>query len=171
MKYKRKLKRRITSGALAITLFVGGSSSAYAAHIQGSAQTQSGAQTVGQHRMRGGQNGQTHDFLGLGLNHNRAIGEIVAVTSTGFTLEVHNPKHNSKAQRGTTGAAPAMVPFDIKTTASTIYQKDGAAATAVDIAVGQKAVVVGTIDSTAQIITAEKINIVTKIPDRGAKKR
>lgn len=153
MKYKRKIQRKITSGALAITLFVGGGSSAYAAHIQGSPTTNTGMPASGLHRARG-----------LGLNHNRAIGEVVAITSTGFTLEVHNSKYHSKAS----DAAAVMVPFDVKTTNTTVYQKDGAVAKAGDVAIGQKAVVVGTIDPATQIITAEKVNIVTKIPDRGA---
>jgi hypothetical protein len=166
MKYK-KYKRRITSGALALTLFVGGSS-AYAANIHGFA---GGGTGVGL-----GRPVSTSQFLtikdlprgrhghrgGLGLNHNRVIGEVVSLTSTGFTLEVHG----HKAMRNATGTPPAMVPFDIRTSAETIYQKDGATSSAADLAIGQKAIVIGTIDPTAQIVTATKVNIITKLPDR-----
>ncbi len=158
-----KYKRRITSGALALTLFVGGGSSAYAAHIQGSTSTPAHS-NVGSQRVRPGQAGQAAHFHGLGLNHNRATGTIVALTSTGFTLEIHKPKLGPK--RGSSTSTPEIVSFDIRTSSNTVYQKDGAAATAAGLAVGQKVVVVGTIDSTAQIVTATKVNVITKLPKK-----
>ncbi len=152
MKYKRK----ITSGALALTLFVGGSS-AYAANIQGQAGAGISPHATQFHNAKGRQGPR-----GLGLNHNRVIGEVVAFTSTGFTLEAHGPR-----------APHEMIPFDIKTTSATVYQKDGAASTVADLAVGQKVIVVGNVDPTAQIVTASKVNIITRLPDkpvRGPKK-
>ncbi len=168
MKYKRK----ITSGALALTLFVGGSS-AYAANVQGPAAA-SVQPTHSFHSKAEAKSGQRsrHGARGLGLNHNRVIGKVSAITSTGFTLEAHGPKpfHHDGIASST---HPEMVAFDIRTTGSTVYQKDGATSTVADLAVGQKVVVVGTIDSAAQVVSATKVNIITKIPDkmaRGAKK-
>lgn len=161
-----KYKRRITSGALALTLFVGGSS-AYAASFHGAAPAGaslgSASGTPQFLNMKGGHRGR-HGTLGapgLGLNHNRVIGEVIALTSTGFTLEVHGPR-----KRGATSTLPVMIPFDIRTSTDTVYQKDGATTTVADLAIGQKAIVVGTIDPAAQIVTATKVNIITKLPER-----
>ncbi len=168
MKYKRK----ITSGALALTLFVGGSS-AYAANVQGPT-TASTQPTHFFHSKAEAKSGQRnkHGARGLGLNHNKVIGKVAAITATGFTLEAHGPKpfHRDRIASST---HPEMVAFDIRTTGSTIYQKDGATSTVADLVVGQKVIVVGTIDSAAQVVSASKVNIITKIPDkmtRGAKK-
>jgi hypothetical protein len=164
MKYKRK----ITSGALALTLFVGGSS-AYAANVGGSAAggVSTGAGWAGSApqflNVKGESRGRKigWSFDGLGLNHNRAIGEIVAFTSTGFTLEAHNPKFHK-----TSTTTPPMVAFDVRTDTATVYQKDGANASASDLSIGQKVIVVGTIDPVAQIVDATKVNVITKLPDK-----
>ncbi len=170
MKYKRK----ITSGALALTLFVGGSS-AYAANIQGQPGTGIShnatqffkSKGVNSDGLRAGQRGR-HGAKGLGFNHNRVIGEVIALTSAGFTLEAYGPKHLQRGE-GSVSTPPPMVPFDIKTTSTTIYQKDGASSLPADLSVGQKVIVVGTIDPSAQIVMATKVNIITRLPDKVAK--
>lgn len=162
-----KYKRRITSGALALTLFVGGSS-AYAASTQGIGAVGLASATAGTHipsGIRGGHRGLHDGAMGLGLNHNKVIGEVVAITSTGFTLEVHGPRSH-KGARDASSTPPVMVPFDIKTSAATVYQKDGATTTAAALAVGQKVIAVGTIDPASQIVTATRVNIITKLPER-----
>ena len=117
--------------------------------------------------MRPGQAGQAGQFHGLGLNHNRATGTIVSLTSTGFTLESHKPQLGTK--RGSSASAPEIVSFDIRTSSNTVYQKDGAAATAADLVAGQKVVVVGTIDTTALVVNATKVNIITTLPKKAIK--
>ena len=51
---------------------------------------------------------------------------------------------------------------DIVTNTGTMYKKDGLSATVADLAVGQKVIVLGTLDKTTNILTAKTVKIVTK---------
>jgi hypothetical protein len=71
------------------------------------------------------------------------------LTNSGFILNVKNLKANTASS------------IDITTNASTVYEKDGISASALDLLVGQKVIVSGILDETANILNAKTIKIVT----------
>ena len=70
------------------------------------------------------------------------------LTNTGFILNVKNLKSNTASS------------IDITTNASTVYKKDGFSASALDLFDGQKVIVSGILDETANILNAKTIKIV-----------
>lgn len=138
MKYK--YKKQIATGALAFSLLVGGSS-VFAATPQdlGIKNVQS---TYQKHSKT---NKKTKTLL---QKRNNTIGTISAINDTGFTLEIKNLKTKVTSS------------VDVKTNTSTIYSKNGVKDTATDLAVGQKVVVIGTLDKTTNILTAKQVKIV-----------
>ena len=132
-----KYKKHITAGVIVLSLFVGGSS-ALAATQQG---------RVAQHYGFVKNSHQTNK-----IKNNRLVGSITAVNATGFTVENKNLKTKS------------AVSFEVQTTSTTTFSKDGATATFSDIALGEKVIVGGKVDAVSRIISATKVNIVTKTP-------
>ncbi len=81
---------------------------------------------------------------------NNVVGTIGSLTSSGFTLNVINMK---------TKIASSV---DIVTNATTTYKKDGLNSSVADLLVGQKVIVAGVLDKTANILTAKTVKIITK---------
>ncbi len=132
-----KYKKQIATGALAISLLVGGSS-VFAATPQ-----DLGIKNVQKVYQRQNKNKVV-------LNQNNTVGVVSALTSTGFTVNVTNMKTKTTSS------------VDILTDISTVYKKDGLSATVADLAVGQKVIVRGSLDKTTNILTAKTVKIVTK---------
>jgi len=132
-----KYKKQLATGALALSLLVAGST-IYAATPQ-----DLGIKNVGKIY-------QKQDKSKVILNQNNAVGIVSALTSTGFTVNVTNMKTKTTSS------------VDIVTNTGTMYKKDGLSATVADLAVGQKVIVLGTLDKTTNILTAKTVKIVTK---------
>ncbi len=143
-----KYKKHITTGALALSLLLGGST-AFAQTPQD--KTNRSGLTNFEVKLH-----QKVKHVGRKKQkNNHEVGIITALTATGFTLEIKNLKTNEATS------------VDVRTTSTTVYRKDGAISTAADLAPGQKVIVKGDIDPTSHVITATKINSVTKIPKTG----
>ena len=146
-----KYKQRIISGAFALTLLVGGSSSVRAyAHAEGArgdvfaTSARSGALSV-----------KNQKNLRTKINH--TVGVVTAVSGSGFTFEVHHKQHVSS-----TVPVEKVLSIDVQTTPATTIKKDGLNATFIDLAIGQKVIVTGQIHAADLIVNATKVDIVTK---------
>ena len=130
-----KYKKQIATGALAISLLVGGSS-VFAATPQdlGIKNTQQVYQKA---------NKTSKKTLGK----SKTVGIVGSISGLGFTLEVKNLKNKTTSS------------IDVNTNTGTTYSKNGITATATDLALGQKVIVVGTLDKTTNIITAKTVKI------------
>ncbi|MFA5934822.1 MAG: hypothetical protein WC827_02995 [Candidatus Paceibacterota bacterium] len=84
------------------------------------------------------------------IKRNNTIGIVSSINENGFILETKNIKNKEVSS------------IDIKTDASTIYNKNGLEAKASNLTTGQKVIITGTIDKTANTIIAQKIRIITK---------
>ena len=133
-----KYKKQIATGALAISLLVG-SSSVFAATPQ-----DLGIKNVQRTYQKQSKNG-----VGLKKQNGTTVGVVSALTSAGFTMEVKNMKTKVTSS------------VDVKTDISTLYRKNGISASATDLLVGQKVIVVGNLDKTTNILTAKSVKIVT----------
>ena len=133
-----KYKKQLATGALALSLLVGGTS-VYAATTQ-----DLGIKNV--HSTYQKQN-KPNQAVVLKKKNNK-VGTVAALTATGFTLDVKNMKAKTTSS------------VDVKNDVSTVYTKDGAKATVSDLAVGQKVIASGTFDSTTNILTAKTVKIV-----------
>lgn len=135
-----KYKKQIVTGALAISLLVGGSS-VFAATVKdlGIKNTQSIYQK------------QNKNSKVKNEARNKIVGTITAINSTGsgFTIGIKNMKTKT------------TLPLDIKTNIRTIYSKDGLKATISDLAIGQKVIVVENLDKITNILVARTVKIVT----------
>lgn len=137
-----KYKKQLATGALALSLLVGGST-IYAASPQ-----DLGIKSVGKFYQKYNKNRERE---GMELRkQNNTIGVIEALTSPGFTVSVTNRK------------TKIAYSVDVKTDATTIYKKDGLEASLPDLSVGQKVIVQGPLDKTTNILNAKKVKIITK---------
>jgi hypothetical protein len=137
-----KYKKQIATGALALSLLVGGSS------VMAFTPKDLGIKNVQKTYQK-----QNKNKAGIGLKkQNTATGAVSALTNTGFTVNVKNLKSKTTSS------------VDVTTNTSTIYKKDGITASAADLLVGQKVIVLGTLDKTTNILTAKTVKIVTKTP-------
>jgi len=134
-----KYKKQIVTGALAFSLLIGGSS-VFASTPQDLGIKNTQSTSVKQNKVNKGVKSK---------KSNQAVGTISAMGSTGFTLEIKNLK------------AKTTTSMDVKTDTSTVYTKNGVAATSTDLAVGQKVIVSGAVDTTTKIITAKQVKIST----------
>ncbi|MFA4975318.1 MAG: hypothetical protein WC839_00445 [Candidatus Paceibacterota bacterium] len=136
-----KYKKRIVTGALALSLLVGGSSVfAFSPQDLGIKKVQQTYQKQNKDKKK----------IESKKQHNR-VGIVSAVNSTGFTMDVKNKKAKTTSS------------VEVKTDVGTIYNKNGKIVTASDLVVGQKVIVVGTFDKATNILTAQKVKIVTKV--------
>jgi hypothetical protein len=78
---------------------------------------------------------------------NNIVGTISSITSSGFMVDIKNIKTKTTSS------------VDVITTSTTTYSKNGVSAKVSDLLVGQKVIVVGTLDKTTNIITAKTIKI------------
>lgn len=138
-----KYKKQIVTGALAISLLVGGSN-VFAATSQ-----DLGIKKVQQTYQKQNKNNRNLKVKNKGRSN--TIGTIEAISSTGFTVKVKNIKTKISSS------------VDVRTDARTIYSKNGITALASNLSVGQKVIVIGNLDQATNILTAKIVKIVTKI--------
>ena len=147
-----KYKKQIATGALALSLLIGGST-VFAATPQ-----DLGVKNVNPTYQKSNKNSKKVKS-NMGRN---IVGTISAVTSTGFTVDVKNLK------------TKVTTSMEVTNNASTVFTKDGLAATFGSLTVGQKVIVLGTLDKTTNVVTAQKVKIITKavtpMPKKGSKK-
>ncbi len=137
-----KYKKHIATGALAISLLVGGSAAfASGPHDLGIKDTQ----PTYQRHMKGMKNMPK-------IRKNRVVGVITALNDTGFSLEVKGKRLNN------------IFTIDVKLDDNTIFTENGILVTKDKLAVGQKVLVFGPLDKTTKILTAKKVKIVTMNP-------
>lgn len=150
-----KYKQRIITGAFALTLLVGGTSSikTYAGTINSQGAYSSS------HR-----NGAIHVKDPSKERVKHTVGTITVVSGSGFSFEVH---HKAGVKKG----VEKVISVDAETTASTTIKKDGLTASFADLAVGQKVIVSGQIHSADLILNATKVDIVTNFPTKGKNKK
>jgi len=138
IKKNMKYKKQLATGALAISLLVGGSS------VFASTPRDLGIKKDHQIYQRQDKN--------AGMKHRwrrNTVGTVASINGSSFMVEIKNRK---------TGVVSSA---EVKTNTSTAYQKNGIDASASDLAVGQKVVVVGNLDKTTNIMTAKAVKIVT----------
>ena len=145
-----KYKKQIATGALAISLLVGGSS-VFAATPQ----------DLGIKNVQSIYQKQNKNNKNLKIKNN-IVGTIGSLNSDGFTVGVKNMKTKVSSS------------YDVKTNTLTSYIKNGVSATFADLAVGQKVIVSGDLDKTTSIVTAKTVKMVTipivhKIIKKGTK--
>jgi archaellum component FlaF (FlaF/FlaG flagellin family) len=133
-----KYKKQIATGALAISLLVGGT------NIFAATPQDLGIKNVQQIYQK-----QNKNLKAKNQGKTNTVGTISAFTNTGFTIEVTNIKTKVTSS------------IDITTNTLTVYSKNGIKATSADLAVEQKVIVSGNLDKTTNILTAKKVKIVT----------
>jgi len=145
-----KYKKRLATGALALSLLVGGSS-VFAATPQ----------DLGIKNKQPIYQKQNRNNLSINsTGRNSTVGTISVINGTGFTVGIKNMK---------TKVASSV---DVRTDPTTVYSKNGLKASSADLKVGQRVIVIGTIDKTTNIITAKKIKIIGKVVGvKGPKKQ
>jgi hypothetical protein len=80
-------------------------------------------------------------------------GTIISLTTSGFTI--------SKSNFGLHASSTTPITYNVTTSTSTVYMKDGKLDSATDIISGQHVIVTGPIDITTATITATGVNIIT----------
>lgn len=145
-----KYKKRIITGAFALSLLVGSSSvKTYAESVGIQTDVHSPHVKNGSLHFKNLKNARTK------INHK--VGVVTAIGASGFTFEVFHGAHATS-----TASTTKILSIDVLTTASTTVKKDGADATLADLVVGQKVIVSGSVDATGHLIHAKKVDIVTK---------
>ncbi len=139
--FSMKYKQQIATGALAVSLLVSGSS-VFAATPQdlGIKNTQSVHYKPSKNKGN----------FELRKRRNSVVGVVSALTNTGFTVNIKNLRTKISSS------------VDVKTNNSTKYKKDGINTVVSDLAVGQKVIVSGDLDKTANTITPRTVKIATK---------
>lgn len=133
-----KYKKQIATGALAFSLLIGGSN-VFAATPQ----------DLGIKKMQPSYQKQSKVNKNIKGKKEHIIGTIGAINSMGFVVEIKNLK--TKTTSG----------VEVNTDTKTIYTKNGMVSTVADLAVGEKVIVIGNLDKTANTITAKTVKIVT----------
>ena len=87
-----------------------------------------------------------------------AFGTVGTVNGTSFTITSPQSPKSSTTRT-----------FTVNTDGNTVFTKDGQPATLADVTAGQKVMAVGTVDTTALTVTATKVSIMTKLPQRPAR--
>ena len=131
-----KYKKHIATGALAISLLVGGSS-VFASTPQdlGIKNTQSIYQK------------QNKNPKIKNSGKSNLVGTVGAINSAGFTLEVKNLKTKTTSST------------EIKSNGTTAYSQNGIKVTASVLVIGQKVIVSGTLDKATNILIAKTVKI------------
>jgi hypothetical protein len=137
-----KYKKQIATGALALSLLVGGSS-VFAATPQ-----DLGIKKVQPIYQKQNKNSRTLKVKSIGKDN--TVGTISAINDTGFIVDIKNLKAKTTSS------------VDVKTDASTMYSKNGVKTAVSDLTVGQKVIVIGTLDKTTNILSASQVKMVTK---------
>jgi hypothetical protein len=138
-----KYKKQIATGALALSLLVGGSS-IFAASPQ----------DLGIKNVQSVYQKQNKSNKNLKINNqgkSSVVGTVGMISSAGFTVDVKNMKTNVTSS------------VDVKTNAGTVYSKNGVSVKVSGLALGQKVIVSGNLDKNTNILTAKTVKIaVTK---------
>ena len=132
-----KYKKHIATGALAISLLVGGTPVLAAT-----------PQDLGIKNVQYVHKKQNKNFRIRKDGRHNTVGTITMINETGFILEIKNVKTS------------VVSSIDVNTDSSTKYIKNGVAATFSDLRVGQKVIVAGKLDKTTNIVNARKVRIV-----------
>jgi len=135
-----KYKKQLATGALALSLLIG-SSSVFAATPQDLGIKNS--QPIYQK-----QNKNTLKIKNTGRSN--IVGTISAINGSGFIIDIKNMKTKVTSS------------VDVKIDTSTTYRKNGLKASVADLAVGQKVIIIGTLDKTTNIVTAKQVKIIIK---------
>ncbi len=134
-----KYKKHIVSGALALSLLVGGSpvfaSSALDLGIKKN-------EAVYQKHVK-----NIKDSKVLKNKRKNTVGVVSSVNNAGFILEIK-------------GKSNSISSVDVKTDSSTVYSKNGVTATLSDVFPGEKVIVSGTFDKSANVVIAKQVKIV-----------
>ena len=130
-----KYKKHFATGALALSLLISGTN-VFAATpqdlgIKSSNQTQK----------------QTKNLKAKKAGKGNLVGTVSSITNTGFMVDVKNKKTKTTTS------------VDVKTGTKTAYSKNGISASVSDLLVGQKVIVVGTLDKTTNILAAKSVKI------------
>ncbi len=140
-----KYKKQIATGALALSLLVGGST-VFAVTPEDLGVKNVPSTYQKSHKIN--KNGKGAKNI-VQIKRNNTVGIISIVNDSGFVMDINNIK------------AKTVSSIDVKTDSSTSYSKNGVKATASDLIVGQKVIVFGSLDKTTNILTAKKVKIVT----------
>ena len=130
-----KYKKQIATGALAFSLLISGTN-VFAATpqdlgIKNTTQTQK----------------QNKNSKVKKTGKSNLVGTISSITSAGFMMDVKNAKTKT------------TLSVDIVTTSTTTYSKNGVSVKISNLAIGQKVIVVGTLDKTTNTLTAKSVKI------------
>lgn len=88
-----------------------------------------------------------------------AFGTVSAVNGSSFTVTEPVGPPNADSSAVTTKTVT------VTTDSNTTYSKDRVAGTSADVVVGTHVMVVGTLDSNTNTVTATKVDVMTKVPD------
>ena len=135
-----KYKKQIATGALALSLFVGGSS-VYASYKD------LGIKDVQQTYQKQNKDKEKIEYK----KQQKKVGTVFSVSSNGFVIDIKNLKTKT------------LTPIDVKIDDSTLYKKDGLDVNFSALESGQKVIVVGDLDKTTNTLIAKKVNIITKV--------
>ncbi|MEI6280409.1 MAG: DUF5666 domain-containing protein [bacterium] len=133
-----KYKRQIATGALAISLLVGGSS------VFAASPKDLGIKITQQSNQKTNKKVTT-------TRNNTTVGTIGAINNSGFTVNIKNLK------------TKVISSIDVITNSLTSYKKDGISSSPSDLALGQKVNVYGTLDKKTGTLTAKSVRIITKV--------
>lgn len=133
-----KYKKRIATGAVAFSFLVSGSN-VFAATPQ----------DLGIKNVQGVYQRQSRDKGKLEFRkHNKIVGIVSVLTNTGFVMNIKNLKTKTVSS------------IDVITYNGTIYSENGIDVAVSSLFVGQKVVVVGSLDKATNVIDAETVKIV-----------
>jgi hypothetical protein len=138
-----KYKKQIATSALALSLLLVGGSSVFAATLQDLGVKK--AQPTYQKQEK-----KSKDIKVKNTAKSSNTGTVLAINDSGFTLDVKNIKTKTTSS------------IDVKTDSSTVYTKNGVSAAVSDLATGQKVIVSGTLDKTANTVLAKTVKIIVK---------
>jgi hypothetical protein len=135
MKYK-KYKKHIATGVLAFSLLVSGTN-VFAATPQ-----DLGIKNTEQVYQKQNKNSKIKN-----AGKNKIVGTVSSINNSGFMIDITNAK--TKIASST----------DVIINSATTYSRNGITATISDLSVGQKVIVVGSLDKTTNILTAKTVKI------------
>ncbi|MFA6301281.1 MAG: hypothetical protein WC609_02940 [Candidatus Paceibacterota bacterium] len=132
-----KYKKHIATGALAISLLVGGTP------ILAATPQDLGIKNIQYLHQKQNKNFKIHKE-----GRRNIVGTITMMNDTGFIMEIKNVKTNTISS------------VDVNTDTLTKYAMNGTIATYSDLRVGQKVIVAGKLDKATNIINAKRVRIV-----------
>ncbi len=133
-----KYKRRIVTGAIALSLLIG--SPTFAVSVEGA------------HAVRASEQATRRQSIHKKKGHH-IVGVVTGISGSVFTLQTHAGKKSINAGKALSA--------DIHTGVDTGFEKNGLKAILSDIQVGHKVIVNGVVDIHSQTIHAKKVKIIT----------